>query len=489
MKKIFVLLIVISALFLQAAKTDIIVKEADVILNLENIKIKDIEYVSGNTLTVIHGKKDVITLKLEKKDLDLTSPELAKVKLKLPASKTYTYNMGDGKLVFTESIATIHGNDGEIVQFSQDGLYIKDNNEEVRIGKNGISVDSDHEKVRINSMGIIVENEDDDEDENLTNMWGQMLGGFIGFVAKASMSFLGDDSAKVAEHILNNGIDGGNSNVHFNFNMNDDGEEMTEKITNTTIENYSVSKGTSLTVININGNVELYKADDDLITMEAIQTSNYGEKTMQNCVIDVTEGKNFKIETIHKTKNTRVSTSYKIYVPDMVKLETITSSNGNIKVEGLRGDAILKTSNGNVTVNMLDGSLRVKTSNGRIKVEGVTGVTNLKTSNGKINVEACPNLQLARTSNGSVSVEMATLANDLEIDTSNSSVALYLPKNANATVSGETSNGSIKTFDLVFSNYEQMKNEFSGELGKGTHKVSISTSNGSIKVYETETWR
>jgi len=488
MKKLFVLMIIISAVFLQAVKTDIKIKDTEVTLNLENIKIKDIEYVSGKTLTVIHGKKERVELSFEEKQVNITAPALTKVKLKLPASKTYTFPMEDGKFVFTENLATIHGNDGEIVQFSQDGLYIKDNDEEVRIGKNGIYVDSEEEKVQINSTGIIVENEDSDENETITNMWGQMLGGFIGFIAKASMSFLGDDSAKVAEYILNDEIDGGSSAVHLNFNSDDDGEPK-EKVTTTTTETYGVSQGTSLTVININGNIDIFRADDDAITLEAIQTTNYGEKAMKNCVIDVTDSKNFKIETIHKTKNTRVSTSYKIYVPDMVKLESLTSSNGNIKVEGQKGDAIFKTSNGSVNVTMFNGSLGVKTSNGKIQIDGVTGVTDLKTSNAKIIVKNSPMLESARTSNGSVSVEMASLANDLEIDTSNSSVAVYLPKNADATVSGETSNGSIKTFDLEFSNFEQRNNKFSGELGKGTHEVTISTSNGSIKIYETETWR
>lgn len=488
MKKLIVLLLIISAVMLQAVKTDLVVKDAEINLNLENIKIRDIEFVSGHTVTVIHGKKDTVELTIVDKNLHIKAPELTKVKLKLPASKKYIFPMGDGKFVFTESIGTIHGNDGEMVQFNRDGLYIKGDDEEVRIGKNGIFVDSEEEKVRINSEGIIVQGDDLDDNETITNMWGQMLGGFIGFMAKASMSFLGDDSAKIAEYIMNSELDGGNGSFNINLNFDDESEPK-EKFTTTRTESYDISKGTSLTVININGSIEIFKADDKSIAMEAVQTTNYGEKAMKNCVIEVTEGKNFIIETVNKTKNPRVSTSYKIYVPDMVKLESLSSSNGNIKVEGQKGDAIFKTSNGNVTVTMFEGSLGVKTSNGKIQLDGVTGATELKTSNGKINVVNCPKLEIARTSNGTVSVEMATLTNDLEIDTSNSSVALYLPKNANATVSGETSNGSIKTFDLKFSNYEQRNNKFSGELGKGTHEVTISTSNGSIKVYETETWR
>jgi len=488
MKKLFVLLIIIFAVLLPAAKTDLTLEETEINLTFENVKIKDIEYVSGTTITVIHGKKDTVELKMENNDLSITAPELSKVKLKLPASKTYTYKMGEGKFVFTENLGTIHGDNGEIVQFSSEGLYIKDDDDEVRIGKNGIFVDSDDEKVQINNSGIRVESKVDDEDEIITNIWGQMLGGFIGFMAKASMSFLGDDSAKVAVYLINSeNFD--NSGVNVNFNFSDDDDEVKERVTTTTTESYKVKKGTFLNVININGNIEIIKADNSEITMEAVQTTNYGEKSLKNCMVEVSEGKNFKIETIHKTKNPRVSTSYKIYVPDMVKLGNLTSSNGNIKVEGQQGDAIFKTTNGNVTVNMFDGNLGVKTSNGKIQIDGVTGVVNLKTSNGKINVENTPMLEIAKTSNGSVSVEMAALTNDLEIDTSNSSVALYLPKNANATVSGGTSNGSIKTFDLEFSNFEKRNNKFSGELGKGTHEVTISTSNGSIKVYETETWR
>ena len=65
---------------------------------------------------------------------------------------------------------------------------------------------------------------------------------------------------------------------------------------------------------------------------------------------------------------------YFIRVPRQVQLERINSSNGQIRVEDIQGNAHLETSNGGIRLRQFEGRLDARTSNGPVEADSIGGV-------------------------------------------------------------------------------------------------------------------
>lgn len=119
--------------------------------------------------------------------------------------------------------------------------------------------------------------------------------------------------------------------------------------------------------------------------------------------------------------------SFRIEVPgaDGVRIET---QHGTIDVEGLRGEADLRTSFGSVRVSDHEGPLRVRTSHGGIRAVRVGGELDVETSFGKVEVElAHANRGPVRmvTSHGAISFwPGAAFEGEVELRTSHASIDL-----------------------------------------------------------------
>jgi DUF4097 and DUF4098 domain-containing protein YvlB len=197
---------------------------------------------------------------------------------------------------------------------------------------------------------------------------------------------------------------------------------------------------------------------------------------------------------------------YTIHVPHQITLERITSSNGQIRVDGTQGDARLKTSNGNIHTNATAGRLEAITSNSAIEVGAHRGDVNADTSNGRIEVEAEGGRFRADTSNSSIEARLknpvttepiragssnghitlifdAAKLPDVKAETSNASIEVRLPSTANARVHASTSNSSITTdFEVTLPAGTHSKQRLEGVIGTGGADISLDTSNGSIKI-------
>jgi hypothetical protein len=131
-----------------------------------------------------------------------------------------------------------------------------------------------------------------------------------------------------------------------------------------------------------------------------------------------------------------------IIIPD-AKGVKLASTNGGIIVEGLAGEAYLRTSNGGIDVIRHDGSIDAETKNGGIAVIGAAHPLQLQTSNGGIDVELTKafagELDL-KTSNGAVVIKGGQTMK--YIDRKNTAARATI--NGGTTVSRmRTSNGGI----------------------------------------------
>jgi DUF4097 and DUF4098 domain-containing protein YvlB len=197
---------------------------------------------------------------------------------------------------------------------------------------------------------------------------------------------------------------------------------------------------------------------------------------------------------------------FTLRVPRRVTLDSITTSNGHLRIEDLDGTARLRTSNGGIRLSRVKGETEARTSNGTIEADYMEGDTRLHTSNGAIRAEVDRGLLEAITSNGSITARLrdpsstwpirAETSNghiDLRIDskqvpevrasTNNSSIVVRLPGGANADVRAHTTHASVVSdFDEVRIENEHGRGEMSGRIGSGGRLIELSSSNGSIKI-------
>lgn len=136
--------------------------------------------------------------------------------------------------------------------------------------------------------------------------------------------------------------------------------------------------------------------------------------------------------------------SFRLEIPSQLDLQ-IHTSNGAVRVRGVRGAVTLRTSNGAIDVQDVDGELDAKTSNGAIRLRGVDG--------GQIS---------AVSSNGSILIEV--------------------PSDVSAELKLETSNGSVsrRLDDFQVTGLEGSRSRLRATLNGGDGQIVARTSNGGI---------
>ena len=264
-------------------------------------------------------------------------------------------------------------------------------------------------------------------------------------------------------------------------------------------ESYVVENGTSVVVKNRDGDVTVAVWEKDEIEVYALKKTHWGEEELDKVDISVTTGTEFYVKTDYVKKFAHVSVDLRISVPRNVPVSKVSSSNGNICIEGTRGEITAATSNGKVTVKGhagdvtvdsdngklyirdVAGSVDAGTTNGKITIRNVTGEVWAFTSNGNIDVEDVWVVRKARTSNGNIDVQFNNITTDGSlIKTSNGDIQVRVPLDINAKVDMKTSNG-----DLDFHGFNiRMKGVYySGDLGSGGPEISMETHNGDIDLY------
>ena len=147
--------------------------------------------------------------------------------------------------------------------------------------------------------------------------------------------------------------------------------------------------------------------------------------------------------------HSQVSIEYELTVPENVQLD-------------------LRTTNGSVTIESVSGEIRARSTNGAVKLSEVHGTIYAKTTNGRIQAE----------------VMSFTERDDIDLNTTNGSIKLYLPESTRADVRASTTNGSISTdFELVVTGKFTRK-KLHGSINGGGGRIDLNTTNGSIGIQQ-----
>ncbi len=167
-----------------------------------------------------------------------------------------------------------------------------------------------------------------------------------------------------------------------------------------------------------------------------------------------------------KSPTWRANVSFDIQTPADLGL-AVESHNGEIEVNGIRGDVVVETHNGRVKVASSDGKLRAATHNGNVTVNYTGGDITLISHNGRIsgNLGECGQIRgNIRTHNGGVEVAVG--------------------ERTSAELTCETYNGGI-TFDAPVVTKKVSRRQFVGTLGDGGQPLDVTTHNGSIRFKKT----
>jgi hypothetical protein len=214
---------------------------------------------------------------------------------------------------------------------------------------------------------------------------------------------------------------------------------------------------------NVNGRIEIFGWDGNEVVIKALKHGKT-EESVEAVKIKVDSSPDeIAVHTEQPSSMTGFSgiwswlmnggnnsavVDYAIQVPRHVRLGDISSVNGRVTIDGVRGD------------------IQASTVNGAMQVEGAAGNLRLSTVNGRIAAEL---VSLGR-------------GQTVSINSDNGKIEVTLPANADAEVSASTVNGGMTSEfpALVVKKEFPLSRNLNGTLGNGGASVKASTVNGRI---------
>jgi hypothetical protein len=241
----------------------------------------------------------------------------------------------------------------------------------------------------------------------------------------------------------------------------------TDMVTEDFNREYDANENTTLKVSNSNGDITIKVWDGETVKLDAQKRVSENRKNeLDKTEINVTEeNEEIIIKTIyHDEDKKHVTVNMEIMVPDYVNVESVKSSNGDIKITDTHGDTSAECSNGDVTIKDVDGYVNAHSSNGNLDIRGTTGILDMDTSNGDIYVE------------------IFDIQGDVSISSSNGKVIAYILPALECIVDMSTSNGDVSVSGITLDKTVDEDNHIIGTLNSGGHKIEMHSSNGDVEL-------
>ena len=159
------------------------------------------------------------------------------------------------------------------------------------------------------------------------------------------------------------------------------------------------------------------------------------------------------------------------------------TSDGNISLKNVAGNVEVRTSDGDIQLGKIAGNVQASTSDGNIHLAGVRGGVSLKTSDGNITFQELAGSLVASTSDGNIKGNIDRLEKELALKTSNGTIDVVIPDKLglDLNVKGESLSIPLKNFSG-----RSDKHVIQGKMNGGGIAVNLSTSDGRVKLHFVE---
>ncbi|MEM9533632.1 MAG: DUF4097 family beta strand repeat-containing protein [Pseudomonadota bacterium] len=219
-------------------------------------------------------------------------------------------------------------------------------------------------------------------------------------------------------------------------------------------ETYPLESGGSISLENINGDIELSSWDRDEVEVRYRVTGD-SEKALDRVKVKINaDAAHLRIDTVHsKSKSwwgsgNSASVHYELIVPSDARLRSVETVNGSISIKGVRGEVDAETVNGGIEVTGLESDAKLSTVNGSVEATmerfGADQRVSLESVNGRIQV--------------------------------------YIPDDADVEIRAETVHGSLRNDFGLPVEKGMVGRDLRGRLGDGGGRLSLDTVNGSISI-------
>ncbi len=218
---------------------------------------------------------------------------------------------------------------------------------------------------------------------------------------------------------------------------------------------YTISKTGEVSIINVNGRVEVEGVDGSTVEVQADRIARGATEQLAQDLLP-------KI-----TINDRST-------PDLVQVET-GRMNGLLIGASFEVRYHVKAPKG--------ATVRASTVNGGVEVRAMSGRVVARTTNGGVVADGVAGGLEARTVNGGVRATLSSVGtSDITLSTVNGGVRISLPESSKATMSATWVNGGLDTNGLKFEIRDSGKRHFEGLLNGGGTPINVNTVNGGIRI-------
>lgn len=236
-------------------------------------------------------------------------------------------------------------------------------------------------------------------------------------------------------------------------------------------KDYAVGASPSLQVETNDASIQVRPGAGNTISARVI-ANNYSIGSDGIRITELQVGDSVRVQV--KVPHHRVAFSFsshdgvqiEVSVPQSTKVQ-LTSSDGSLRVSGLRAPTNLVTSDGSIHADDMDGALVARTSDGSLTVSGRFDNLDLSTSDGHVRCDARAGSRV----NGAWNLRSA-----------DGSIELSVPGDLAADLEAWTSDGRVTVNIPMMVEGSQARNRVRGKLNGGGGLLKLHTSDGSITV-------
>jgi DUF4097 and DUF4098 domain-containing protein YvlB len=213
-----------------------------------------------------------------------------------------------------------------------------------------------------------------------------------------------------------------------------------------------ISSNAVVSLQNVNGKVRFTAWEKPEVQVNAVKrASRQSDLDAVSIEIESKPGR-LHIETKYPKsrwgRSNSTSVDYEIKVPAQTRLNDVVTVNGDIEIDGIHG------------------TIRATTVNGRVALKGLRANAHLESVNGSLEAD----------------FERFEDIDSVSLKSVNGKIHVSLPAMANATVSMNSLNGSIRTDSSLPVKKHMVGSDVRGNLGKGGGTIRAETINGSISI-------